>query len=397
MFIVRLLRWLFGYVSFTVEGSFPERFLNMASRRGINLWKLKGTAESLSASARETDYRLLTDISTKTGHSLSGVSHHGVPHLFKSYKHRCGLLAGFLFCVLGCHFLSGFIWQIRITVPDLMNEYEVRRILKEHGVYEGVRADSIDVGNIINSISLTDTRISWMTLNLVGTTAEVNISPSLTRGDKQPAVLSNLKSASDGVVTRVQVYKGTAHVNVGDGISKNQLLVSGIMEYNNGNLVLSDANARIYAATNRRVEIHIPKQYTYFTKDTELTKQDLNAFGLTIPLSLTENPPREYALSRYRQQCTILGQPIPLYINCENWFRLKKKPMKIELSQAEKILKNKLSVYEFFMVSSIRDGSVINKTIAFKEEKNSYTLLADFVLEENVCVRSVVKTDADQS
>lgn len=38
MFIVRFLRFVCGYVRFQVTGVFIERFLNLASRNGINLW-----------------------------------------------------------------------------------------------------------------------------------------------------------------------------------------------------------------------------------------------------------------------------------------------------------------------------------------------------------------------
>lgn len=38
MFIVRFLRFVCGYVRFQVTGVFIVRFLNLASRNGINLW-----------------------------------------------------------------------------------------------------------------------------------------------------------------------------------------------------------------------------------------------------------------------------------------------------------------------------------------------------------------------
>ena len=40
MFIVRLFRWLCGYVEFEVTGNFVERFLNLAMRSGVNIWGL---------------------------------------------------------------------------------------------------------------------------------------------------------------------------------------------------------------------------------------------------------------------------------------------------------------------------------------------------------------------
>ena len=47
MLIVLFFRWLFGYYEFTIEGKFPERFLNLASRNGINLWNMNGGKNKL--------------------------------------------------------------------------------------------------------------------------------------------------------------------------------------------------------------------------------------------------------------------------------------------------------------------------------------------------------------
>lgn len=37
MFLIRLLRWLFGFVRWEAEGGFPERLLNLAARPGAPL------------------------------------------------------------------------------------------------------------------------------------------------------------------------------------------------------------------------------------------------------------------------------------------------------------------------------------------------------------------------
>ena len=47
MFIVRFLRFVCGYVRFQVAGVFIERFLNLASRNGINLWNGTKTENSI--------------------------------------------------------------------------------------------------------------------------------------------------------------------------------------------------------------------------------------------------------------------------------------------------------------------------------------------------------------
>jgi hypothetical protein len=38
MFLIRFMRWLFGWVKLEAEGGFPERLLNLTAMEGIELW-----------------------------------------------------------------------------------------------------------------------------------------------------------------------------------------------------------------------------------------------------------------------------------------------------------------------------------------------------------------------
>ena len=74
MFLVAFLRWLFGYLSFTAEGTFPESLMNLAARRGIHLWNMKGEEGRVSGCAREKDIRALKEIAEKIHKSPRHVS-----------------------------------------------------------------------------------------------------------------------------------------------------------------------------------------------------------------------------------------------------------------------------------------------------------------------------------
>ncbi len=397
MIIVKLLRWLFGYIRFKVEGAFPERFLNAAARRGINLWQLTGHDNTLYACARRNDYPYLLEITRKTDTALTDIQSYGLPHLLKTYRHRAGLLIGLILFGLGCHYLSGIVWYIDVRTPSLINEYEVRQMLEEHGLKEGTPAKKVDVSGIINSISISDKRVSWMTVNIMDTNAEVNISPNLASvvDRSTPAPLSNMKSIADGTVTKVEVSKGSAYVKVGDGISKNQLLVSGLMEYNNGEIVLTDCEARVFAKTNRSITIRIPKKYTLCQPQETVTKRDMKAFGLGFPLSLTVQPSQDCTIQTKKEQLTLLGHPIPVYVTAENWTQYTAAPVELTLTQAQELLQQKLSLYEFFMLSSTNHGTVCQRKISVKEEQESFSLTADYEIEEDVCTKTVVPLSLD--
>ena len=396
MFLVAFLRWLFGYLSFTAEGTFPESLMNLAARRGIHLWNMKGEEGRVSGCAREKDIRALKEIAEKTHNTFTEVKHSGLPSLLKTYRCRSGLLVGLIVCGIGYYIMSGFIWRLDIRTPDQINEYELREMLAEYGLKEGAWSRSLDVSAIVSSLSLREPRISWMTINLLGTRAEINISPRMARDEKSEAALSNMLSASDGTVTKVQVHRGTANVRVGDGIRKNQLLVSGVMEYNNGNIVLTDASARIYAETNRNIKICIPKTYDRYELLQTTIKRSLHFFGLTLPFSLTENPEDAAVVRSVRKQASVSGRELPICLTEETWKVFEKTPVSLTSKQAEKILRKKLSLYEFFMLSSLSDGTVKKRTVTLSEKDDGYLLSADYVIEEDVCVKSVVPVETEE-
>ena len=399
MMIVRMLRWLFGYIRFSVDGSFPERFLNAAARRGVNLWGLTRENGFITAMTRQSEKASLFDIAQKTDTTIQDIQYFGCPHRLRQYRYRCGLLVGLILCGAGCHILSGMVWSISVRTPALINEYEVRQMLAEEGLTEGTPTDSIDVSDMIHQLSVNDKRISWMTVNITDTHAEVNISPNLNAvvEQKEAVPLSNMKSIADGTVTKVEVYQGTANVKVGDGIRKNQLLVSGLMEYTNGQVVLTDCEAHIFAKTYRSVEIRLPKEITRPEKQESITKSTITAFGLSLPLTLNGSPEQPAVFHTQKEQLSLFGQSLPIYITTESWYRYQNVPAEMTPQQAQKLLQQKLSLYEFFMLSSTHQGRILQRHDTVKETDEAYFLQAEYEIEEDVCEKSVVPLSADES
>lgn len=393
MLAVILLRWIFGYFEFCAEGKFPERFVNIASKNGINLWKLRSREDGFHAFARLSEYDSVLYAAKQSGCRIHIIRKHGLPHLVRKYKSRSGLLFGLLLAVLFCKISSSYIWRITVSTPDIINEYEVRAALRENGLYEGVRSDTVDVPLVIDRISTQDRRISWMTVNLVGSTAQIALSPnySETVTKKEKHTACNIISSADGVVTKVHVHNGTAMVKSGEGIRKGQLLVSGVMEYNNGTQVLADSQAQILAKTSRRITIAIPAKAEVLKKtDNVIENKSLSVFGIELPLTLNGRCPGEYASYTYRNQMSLFDNTLPVYYTVQQLREYKKMPEELSLSQAEKILGKRIQLYEVFMINSARNAKVLKKDYSVKKNGSTYTLTAEYEIEEDVCKTSVI-------
>ena len=67
MFIVVLVRWLLGYVSFAGEGGFPERFINLCVKAHIPLWDLSRADEQLTGKTTIRGYKHIRPIVHRSG------------------------------------------------------------------------------------------------------------------------------------------------------------------------------------------------------------------------------------------------------------------------------------------------------------------------------------------
>ena len=301
-----------------------------------------------------------------------------------------GLIMG---VALSC-WLSGFIWNIEVNVPPELNEYEIRNQLRELGFYEGVRYNSDSIDNIKRKMKLNDERISWVSINIFGTNAVVELSPKISvEKDKEinKKAVSNLKSTADGTITKINVHNGTAVVEIGEGVRKGQLLVSGIMEYNNGTNVMADSEGTVYAKTSRTVTLSVPKEYSKaITSDEYVCKREFSFFGISFPITLCGNPVGEYYKKESKLKPTLFDNALPISITEEKWQRYETKKLTLGSDDAKKLLDNRLKLYEMFLIYS-DDRTIISKNSKFQEKNSIYYLTVSYEVEENICEKSYIQ------
>ena len=107
--------------------------------------------------------------------ALTLVSSHGIPALLLRYRHRYGLFLALVLSVALTVLASGVIWDIRIDGENRLSEREVKEVLRECGLELGTPTRSIDSGVLENRVLIVSDEISWISVNIVGTVAEVEI------------------------------------------------------------------------------------------------------------------------------------------------------------------------------------------------------------------------------
>lgn len=240
---------------------------------GFTLFTTLRTAKRMQALCQTEGVRI-------TIHSAQGL-----PFLLRALCRRAGLLIG-LFCILASLFLSQcFVWDIRVSGNGSMTTSEVLAELRACGLYRGAYLPALRASQLENRVLIASDRIAWISVNMDGTVARVQIIESVTIPEKEPIRPANLVATADGQIELLELYRGNAVVSVGQAVRKGDLLVSGIYDSQTQGLRYTRAAGSVFARTERSLRIEIPLAYTEkVALESECAEISLNFFDFSLKI-----------------------------------------------------------------------------------------------------------------
>ncbi len=161
----------------------------------------------------------------------------GLPAFLLSYKHRYGMILGILCAIFMSIWLSGLVWDIRISGNSLLTDAEVIDMLDTQGFSVGDKWKKADKNRVEADVLLNYSDIAWISINRRGMVAYVEIMESENIGIVRPPApeYSNIVADRDAVIDEISVVSGMAMVKVGDVVKKGDILISGITLNEQGN------------------------------------------------------------------------------------------------------------------------------------------------------------------
>ncbi|MGN0509236.1 MAG: sporulation protein YqfD [Ruminococcus sp.] len=381
--LVQLVRFFRGYVDFTANGKFPERFLNITSRYGINLWNAQPSKHSINASMYISDYRKIRLAAKKSGVKTRIKSKHGLPFFVNKYKPRIGIPIGAAAGVILIIVLSNFIWSVSITGAQTVSETKIKQVLSENGVKTGGYKNNLDVQKIERDTMLEIDEIGWMSVNITGNIASIEIKEKAQKPKlDSSATPSNIKAKCDGVITNIKAKKGEVQVKKGSGVAKGDLLVSGIIETKMNTLQYVCANAEVFADVVYKKESSIKSEYEYTYLSGETTDRN-RAFllWLEFPCSMSFSSYEKSVFSETSQNVICNDTVLPLGIKTSTQSDLISVEKTLTKSDAEKIFMNDLLLYEAFERPK---SKVVSRKIKINKTDDEYRCETDYIFNENI-------------
>lgn len=205
----------------------------------------------------------LTKAAERENITLTLISSHGLPALLVRYRHRYGFFLALAFSILITFLSSGVIWDIRVDGENRLSEREVRDILRECGLELGTPTRSIDSGVLENRVLILSDEISWISVNIVGTVAEVEIREiDFSENDTESTAPSNLVASQHGRIVALEDIRGNIAVEIGEEVAEGQLLIGGIYGDEENGFRYVSPHGRVLAEVERSFELEIERVQT---------------------------------------------------------------------------------------------------------------------------------------
>lgn len=385
------IRYLKGYVEFTLEGAELEDTVNLMRKQRIPVWKLERRGIQMTGLAEAGYMVQVRQCAEKSNARCTVTRERGIPFHLKRFFKRPGLLIGmglFLTCLL---LSQKFVWRIDMGAYDSPYREYLEESLDAHGVRVGSRIASLDLRMLQQEILMDTDELSWLALNLDGTTIKVEASDK----DLPPTALDdvpcNIVAKKSGKIIRTNVYKGSGMVDAEDVVYRGDLLVSGLTVDEQGNVGIQHADAEIYAETAHSYTIHFDlkqKEAVYNGKSGH--RRFLTVLGIRLPLFINFNQPYEYDCTEEYKPLVLGDSVFDLGITTQNFEYYKSKDIAYSEEEARAIIAKSFQDYES---DTLQECEIVSCEDTEKVTPERVSVTRSYLLREDIAKRILLYGD----
>ncbi|MBE6764958.1 MAG: hypothetical protein E7546_03640 [Ruminococcaceae bacterium] len=376
-----------GFCEFRADGVFPERFLNLCSGAGMGLWQIERTKTGIKAHIIASRYKKLRPLAKKCSLRLHVEKKHGLPFTLIPYRKRSGFVLGlFLFCGI-IWLMSQFVWFIQLpeVSPELRPQLE--QALEDSGVRAGALTSRVDGSLIATKLELELPGIMWITVNTYGSSVTVDLREIQTLnpvvGNDEPC---NVVAAKPGIIISADAMGGEAQVSAGQTVAAGDLLISGIVEYQNGSVSMLHAWGDVWARTDYEFSCTVPYLYTSVERSGKVTtNRRLFLLGFEIPLGYTKYE-GECELEVSKQTLNVLGVELPFSLITENRYETVNLMRMISEDEALAIARQDISA----QLESCSGIEILSRVENVKTDETGITVTLKITAKENIAKQELI-------
>ena len=254
----RPILFLAGYRIYSISREDVGALIDICRSAGISYRDVKFFDDEARLTTSFFDSFLMMKRAKERGLEIKLIKSCGLPSLLVRYRHRYGMLIGVILSVALIVLSESVIWDIRIDGEHTLLEAEVRAVLSDCGLDIGTRRRSLDIDALENRVLIRSDDIAWISVNIIGTVAEVEIRELMLapEGEELP-LASNLVSDFDARVVGLENVKGNIAVEIGQRVRQGQLLVGGIYGDEDSGLRCVNPEGSVLGEVDRELRVEI--------------------------------------------------------------------------------------------------------------------------------------------
>ena len=393
----KIYEYLRGSYTVTARAESVCRALNVLMKNNVPFYGVKAEGGGLVGFCLEPDaFRKYVALTAEMTIEDERVTRRGLFAFASGYKMRIGFFIGAVLCAALLAASSFFVWDINVTGQTGLSEKEILKTLEGYGLYIGAYIPNIDTMRLENELVIDTEELSYASINLRGTVAEVVVRERKEKDVENISLPSNLVANCDGQIESIEVRGGMPTVKKGQIVKKGQLLVSGVIDSQAVGYRLVRARGEIYARISRSFTAEVPlvreKKSRTGEKKTRVT---IRFFAKKINLFSNNDISFEKydTIEEEKRLCLFDRVELPVFIIKTTYFEYVTETEKISEEQALSIAEKELAGQT---EKTLSEAQILAREERTEINDGILTLYADIDCIADITSEIFIKTDGEK-
>lgn len=380
-----------GLYKITARRTDAKGVLSLAVRENIPFGAVTVDGDNCYFSVRARDAKRIAAVAERLGVNIK-LEQTGFIAIVKRHRGRVGVAVGAVLAVIMVVISSRFVWDIEITGNERVPTEEIEAALGEHGLLLGAYKPSLDLKALCDKIVIERSGISWISVDLRGTVAHVEVRETTDADIVSLSQPSNLVAACDGQIVSVEAYGGKSEVKVGQTVRCGDVLVSGVIDSEALGYRLVRARGKVMASVTKRFSVSVPLAATEKTATGNVkTEKKIKIFSKTAELFKKTNISYEkYDTIEETKRLSLFGVRLPVFITTVRYAEYVDAPVALTEDEA-------LARAREMLNKEIEDGTRGDKILATFEDiafdGSAYTVSALVECVTDIAEEKIIGTE----
>lgn len=235
-----------GKITLKINGLNLNKFVDGLLAGKVELTNMERTAyDELYFEAKTKNMKKINALAKQMNLNISIIAESGVSSVLMAFLRRLGLVFGVIAVTLCSIFLTNSCFKINIEVDGVSEnagaiKEEILRVLKEHNIAVGAKISGLNTRMIEKEILKGVNNVALAVVNKDGVVLNIFIKEATA---PEVTTKRNIVASESGVIESINLVSGNLLVNIGDSVTKGQVLI----ECGNVGDVFAEANGTITA------------------------------------------------------------------------------------------------------------------------------------------------------